>query len=33
MLPLPGYQAGEVWLTANYSHETALPEDDGGPLK
>lgn len=24
MLPLPGYQAGEVWLTANYSHETAL---------
>ena len=24
MLPLPGYQAGEVWLTANYSHEAAL---------
>ena len=24
MLPLPGYQAGEVWLTANYSHESTL---------
>lgn len=33
MLPLPGYQAGEVWLSANYSHETALPEDVEIPLK
>lgn len=33
MLPLPDYQAGEVWLTANYSHETALPEDVEIPLK
>ena len=33
MLPLPGYQAGEVWLTAHYSHETALPEDVEIPLK
>lgn len=33
MLPLPDYQAGEVWLTANYSHETALPENVDIPLK
>ena len=33
MLPLPDYQAGEVWLTANYSHETALPENVEIPLK
>lgn len=33
MLPLPDYQAGEVWLTANYSHESTLPQPVDIPLK
>ena len=33
MLPLPDYQAGEVWLTANYSHESTLPQSVDIPLK
>lgn len=33
MLPLPGYQAGEVWLTANYSHESTLHQPVEIPLK
>ena len=33
MLPLPDYQAGEVWLSANYSHESTLPQPVDIPLK
>lgn len=33
ILPLPDYQAGEVWLTANYSHESTLPQPVDIPLK